>query len=132
MSCLSRTARPGGAPQAGKAHEQVRSVSPERHHRGRLGSRVRARFGPDAPLFPEVVREALIRRAVAAGLTPAHGDRFFTVRSARAGFVTQAAANGASERAIMDQGWWKSLQVACGYIRHGSVFTDNAASKLGL
>jgi len=38
----------------------------------------------------------------------------------------------ASERAIMDQGRWRSLQVARSYIRRGSVFTDNAAGRLGL
>ena len=69
---------------------------------------------------------------MAAGLTPARGDRFFTAHSTRAGFATQAAANGASERAIMDQGRWRSLQVARGYIRRGGVFTDNAAGRLGL
>ena len=100
--------------------------------RGRLGTLGRARLGPHAPLSPAAIRDALIRRAVAAGLTPAHGDRFFTAHSTRAGFATQAAANGASERAIMDQGRWKSLQVARGYIRRGSVFTDNAAGRLGL
>jgi hypothetical protein len=83
-------------------------------------------------LSPEAVREALIRRAVAAGLTPAHGCWFFIAHSTRAGFVTQAVANGASERAIMDQGCWKSLQVARSYIRRGSVFTDNVAGRLGL
>lgn len=102
----------------------------DRH--GRLGSLGRARLGPDAQLSPDAIRDALIRRATAAGLTAAHGERFFTAHSTRAGFATQAAANGASERAIMDQGRWKSLQVARGYIRRGSVFTDNAAGRLGL
>ncbi len=69
----------------------------------------------------------MIRRAKAAGLSPSHGERFFTAHSTRSGFATQAAANGASERAIMDQGRWRSLQVARSYIHRGSVFTDNAA-----
>ncbi len=71
----------------------------------------------------------MIRRAKAAGLSPSHGERFFTAHSTRSGFATQAAANGASERAIMDQGRWRSLQVARSYIHRGSVFTDNAASR---
>jgi hypothetical protein len=84
-----------------------------------------------ARVSPAAVRTALVRRTKAAGLTPAHGDRGYTAHSTRAGFATQAAANGASERAIMDQGRWKSLQVARSYIRRGSVFTDNAAGRLG-
>lgn len=102
----------------------------DRH--GRLGALGSTRLGADARLSPEAVRTALIRRATAAGLTPAHGDRFFTAHSTRSGFATQAAANGATEASIMAQGRWKSLQVARGYIRRGSVFTDNAAGRLGL
>ncbi len=102
----------------------------DRHDRlGTLGASSR---GPYARLSPDAVRAALVRRATAAGLTPAHGDRFFTAHSTRSGFATQAAANGATEAAIMAQGRWKSLQVARGYIRRGSVFTDNAAGRLGL
>lgn len=100
--------------------------------RGRLGSLGAVRLGPNARISPDAVRTALIRRTTAAGLTPAHGDRAYTAHSTRAGFATQAAANGATERAIMDQGRWKSLAVARGYIRRGSVFTDNAAGRLGL
>ncbi len=100
--------------------------------RGRLGSLGAAKLGPDARISPAAVRDALVRRAAAAGLTPAHGDRGYTAHSTRAGFATQAAANGATERAIMDQGRWKSLAVARSYIRRGSVFTDNAAGRLGL
>jgi integrase len=102
----------------------------DRH--GRLGSSGASSHGPHARLSPAAVRDALIRRARAAGLTPAHGERFFTAHSTRSGFATQAAANGASERSIMDQGRWRSLQVARSYIRRGSVFTDNAAGRLGL
>lgn len=100
--------------------------------RGRLGSIGAVRLGPDARISPAAVRDALVRRTTAAGLEPAHGPRGYTAHSTRAGFATQAAANGATERAIMDQGRWKSLQVARGYIRRGSVFTDNAAGRLGL
>ncbi|MGI8681416.1 MAG: site-specific integrase [Mycobacteriales bacterium] len=100
--------------------------------RGQLGSLGASRRGPDARLSDAAVRDALIRRAKAAGLSPAHGERFFTAHSTRSGFATQAVANGASERAIMDQGRWRSLQVARSYIRRSSVFTDNAAGRLGL
>jgi len=100
--------------------------------RGQLGSLGASRHGPDARLSAAAVRDAVVRRARAAGLSPAHGERFFSAHSTRSGFATQAAANGAGERAIMDQGRWKSLQVARSYIRRGSVFTDNAAGRLGL
>ncbi len=100
--------------------------------RGRLGSLGASRHGPDASLSGAAIRAALIRRATAAGLSPAHGERFYTAHSTRSGFATQAAANGASERAIMDQGRWRSLQVARSYIRRGSVFNHNAAGRLGL
>ena len=100
--------------------------------RGRLGSLGASRHGPDARLSADAIRDVVVRRARTAGLSPAHGQRFFTAHSTRSGFATQAAANGASERAIMDQGRWRSLQVARGYIRRGSVFTDNAAGRLGL
>lgn len=100
--------------------------------RDRLGSLGASRHGPGASLSGAAIRDALIRRATAAGLSPAHGERFYTAHSTRSGFATQAAANGASERAIMDQGRWRSLQVARSYIRRGSVFNHNAADRLGL
>lgn len=100
--------------------------------RGRLGSLGASDHGDDARLSDPAIRDALVRRARAAGLSPSHGERFFTAHSTRSGFATQAAANGASERAIMDQGRWRSLQVARSYIRRGSIFTDNAAGRLGL
>jgi integrase len=122
---LSELVAADAAPMAGPLFRPVDS-------RGRLGSLGAARLGPDARISPGAVRDALVRRTTAAGLTPAHGDRGYTAHSTRAGFATQAAANGASERAIMDQGRWKSLAVARSYIRRGSVFTDNAAGRLGL
>jgi len=50
----------------------------------------------------------------------------------RFGFCTTAAANGANERQIADQTGHTSMEVGRGHIRHGSLFTDNAASRLGL
>lgn len=53
--------------------------------------------------------------------------------SLRAGFVTTAAANGASERAIARQtGHAAGSTVLRQYIRHASAFTDNAVSMVGL
>jgi hypothetical protein len=42
------------------------------------------------------------------------------------------AANGASERAIANQTGHRSMEVLRRYIRHGTLFTDNAAAMRGL
>lgn len=82
----------------------------------------------------EAISEAITARARAAGLQPPErGGAYFTAHSTRAGFATQAAENGVSERNIMAHGRWKSVAVARGYIRRGELFDDdNAASHLGL
>ena len=68
------------------------------------------------------------RSAQAAGLDPAR----YGGHSLRAGMATSAAANGASERAIMAQTGHKSVTVVRRYIREGSLFRENAATSLGL
>src|SRR5437660_9498920 len=47
--------------------------------------------------------------------------------SLRTGLATSAAAGGASERSIMQQGGWKSERIARGYIRKATLFGENAA-----
>lgn len=85
----------------------------------------------------EVSRERLSDRGVArivqrsarrAGLDPA----LYAGHSLRAGLATSAAAGGASERAIMAQTGHRSVTVVRRYIRSGSLFTENAASYVGL
>lgn len=56
----------------------------------------------------------------------------FGGHSLRSGHATQAAQNGASERAIMNQTGHRSLKMVRQYIRQGSLFRENAASKLDL
>jgi site-specific recombinase XerD len=56
----------------------------------------------------------------------------YSAHSLRAGFATQAAASGASERAIMRQTRHTSVTVARTYIENGTIFNDNAAALLGL
>lgn len=68
------------------------------------------------------------RTAERAGLDP----EGFSGHSLRAGFATTAAANGASERQIAHQTGHRSMDVLRGYVRHGGVFIDNAASMVGL
>lgn len=71
----------------------------------------------------------LVKRAAArAGLETGQ----YAGHSLRAGLATQAAMNGASELAIMKQTGHRSLGTVRKYIREGSLFRDNAATKLGL
>ena len=68
------------------------------------------------------------RCAEACGKDPAD----FGGHSLRSGHATQAAANGASERSIMNQTGHRPLKMVRQYIREGSLFRENAAAKLGL
>jgi site-specific recombinase XerD len=52
--------------------------------------------------------------------------------SLRAGFATEAARTGVEERLIQDQTGHKSLPMLRRYIRDGTLFTRNAAGKIGL
>ncbi|MGV9409425.1 site-specific integrase [Nocardia sp. NPDC003693] len=98
---------------------------------------------PDLPLFPTITRHgglaptAMSGRAVAelvkryaarAGLDPT----LFSGHSLRAGFATQAALGGASDREIMRQGRWSNPRTVHGYIRTANPLEDNAVTKLGL
>ena len=49
-----------------------------------------------------------------------------------AGFATTAGRAGVPERIIMLQTGHKSLPVLRGYIRRGSLFTENAAAMIGM
>jgi integrase len=97
----------------------------------------------DGPLFRPVNRhgklgcERLSDRAVAivvkrtaeaAGLDP----KVVAGHSLRSDMATSAARAGATEAEIMSQTGHRSLPVLRRYIRRGSLFTDNAAAKLGL
>jgi len=82
----------------------------------------------DQRLSDRAVSLIVKRAAEAAGLDPAR----YSGHSLRAGFATTAAANGASERAIANQTGHKSMDVLRRYVRHGSVFIDNAAAMVGL
>jgi integrase len=79
-------------------------------------------------LSDRAVADVVKRAARGAGLDPEE----FSGHSLRAGFATTAAAAGANERQIANQTGHTSMEVLRGYIRHGSLFTDNAATTLGL
>lgn len=92
----------------------LRSI--DRH--GRMGGR----------LTPGAVNLIVKSAARRARLDP----EMISGHSLRAGFATTAAAAGASERAIAAQTGHRSMNVLRRYVRHGSVFTDNAATQIGL
>jgi integrase len=68
------------------------------------------------------------RAAGRAGIDPTE----VAGHSLRSGFATEAATQGAPERAIMRQTGPKSLEMVRRYIRDGDRYRDNAASYLGL
>jgi site-specific recombinase XerD len=82
----------------------------------------------DHALHTDSVGYLVKRAAGSAGLETAR----YAGHSLRAGLATQAAMNGASELAIMKQTGHRSLATVRKYIREGTLFRDNAATKLGL
>lgn len=83
----------------------------------------------DSRLSGKAVASVVKRSAERASLD---GDAYGG-HSLRAGFVTTAAAHGATERAIARQtGHAPDSAVLRTYIRHASAFTDNAVSVVGL
>lgn len=71
----------------------------------------------------------VIKAAVAAA---GYEAEIFGGHSLRSGFATTAGRAGVAERIIMLQTGHKSLPVLRGYIRRGSLFTENAAALIGL
>jgi integrase len=91
--------------------------SVDRH--GRLGN---------SALSDKAVALIVKRAAERAGLNPNR----FAGHSLRSGMATSAARGGATEAQIMEQTGHRSLTVLRRYIRRGTLFDENAASKLGL
>jgi len=81
-----------------------------------------------AAMHPSSVAYIVKRCAGRAGLAVME----YAGHSLRSGLATQAAMNGASELSIMKQTGHRSLMTVRKYIREGSLFRDNAATKLGL
>ena len=82
----------------------------------------------DTRLTARAVADVVKARAKAAGLD----GRTFAAHSLRAGFATEAFGQGVPEFSVMRHGRWKSASSMRGYIREGSLWSDNAAAKLGL
>jgi integrase len=81
-----------------------------------------------ARLSPQGIARVVQRAAQRAGLDPGE----FAGHSLRAGFATEAAAQGASERAIMAQTGHRSVEMVRRYIRDGARDRESAAALLGL
>jgi integrase len=77
-------------------------------------------------LTPHSVGLILKRYAVAAGLDPGE----FGAHSLRAGFLTSAAAQGASIFKMMDVSRHKSADSLRGYVRDAEAFSDHAGADL--
>jgi site-specific recombinase XerD len=54
----------------------------------------------------------------------------FSGHSLRSGFLTSAAANGASIFKMMDQSGHRSVETLCGYVRDAELFKDHAGAGL--
>jgi len=79
-------------------------------------------------LTDQMVAKVLKRHCGVIGLDAS----VFAAHSLRAGMVTQASINGATERSIMKQTGHKSTAMVRRYIRDAELFRDNAAGRLGL
>ena len=99
----------------GSAHPLLPTV--DRH--GRIGEHA---------MSPRAIGDLVKRYAERAGLDP----RDFGGHSLRAGFATQAALGGASDREIMRQGRWTNPSTVHDYIRTANPLEDNAVTRLGL
>jgi len=120
-----------GVPHGRKGSCPVRAVKAWLVAAGIEGGAVFRRVGKGGRVMGErlsgqavgfVVKDA----AAGAGLDPAD----FGGHSLRSGLATSAAKAGAGLVAVMSQGGWKSERIARRYIRHGSLFTANAAEGL--
>ncbi|WP_435824424.1 tyrosine-type recombinase/integrase [Nocardiopsis dassonvillei] len=108
-----------GWPGTDLADGSERPLLPAVDRHGHLGSR---------PMSGRAVGELVKRYARRAGLDPDD----FGGHSLRAGFATQAALGGASDREIMRQGRWTNPRTVHDYIRTANPLEDNAVTRLGL
>ena len=96
------------------------------------------------PLFRPITRADTVRSGRLSGQTVAlivqrtaeraglPAPEAFAGHSLRSGCATQAAVEGAPERAIMRQGRWRSSATVRRYIRSGDLWQENASAWLGL
>lgn len=82
----------------------------------------------DEPLTAQSVALIVKKYARFAGLDVGT----LSAHSLRAGFATQAALNGATDREIMNQTGHRSRAMVDRYIRTANIWAENGATKLGL
>ncbi len=85
------------------------------------------RLGPGR-LSGQGVAAVVKRAALAAGLDPS----FFAGHSLRAGHVTQAKRNDATDLEVMSQTHHRSAESISGYVREADLFRHTSARRLGL
>jgi hypothetical protein len=78
-------------------------------------------------LSDRAIADMIKRRTAGAGL-----DGLFGGHSLRSGFATERYAQGTPELAIMRHGRWKLASVMRGDVEEGTIWSDNAAIRLGL
>jgi len=82
-------------------------------------------------LSPDAIRQILLKRAAAAGLTVPDAERL-SPHGLRAGFVTEAYAAGARDEQIMAHTRHRDLKTMRGYVRRARLGLDSPAKLLGL
>lgn len=121
-----------------RAH--LKNPPPTNHHRHQTPHPA---DGTAKPLFPAINRHGHISDTAISGRAiselvkryahrAGHNADDFAGHSLRAGFATQAALGGASDREIMRQGRWSNAGTVHRYIRTANPLDDNAVTKLGL
>ena len=80
---------------------------------------------PD-PLRPQGIAQVVKEHSARAGYAPAD----FSPHSLRSGFLTSAAARGASVFKLIEVSRHKSVDTLRGYIRRVEIFEDHAAEGL--
>jgi hypothetical protein len=120
---------------------EIRRIRSKNSPQVRLTKDQKATSIMDGPLFRPVTRTGkisarrLLARAVAE-LVKAHARRAglkaadFSGHSLRSGFLTSAAARGASIFKMMDVSRHKSVDTLRGYVRDAEMFRDHAGDGL--
>ena len=108
-------------------------VNPRKTDQDGAGRKIGIPYGSNLETCPGRTVEAwLEQRAATPGRCFGLDAAKYAGHSLRAEHATSAAIAGASERSIMSQTGYKSVQMVRRYIRDGSLFRENSAGKLGL
>jgi integrase len=86
----------------------------------------------DQLLVPRLSDQGIARAVKAACRRAGLDESAYGAHSLRSGFATTAARAGVEERLIAEQTGHRSMQTLRRYIHRGSLFRNNAASRVGL